>query len=160
MFDSHGVGRKPRTTSFKTNNQAHKNSRLVLKMGPKMGSQNGTQNGDPQWGPCLLFLINKAQNWAPKTGTKTESKNGPQNRHQKQSPRTNLSTNNEGPTMSNCPASHDRTHTHKQTAAWILSKLLEYIVSQSLDTKQTSPPTSSHFFSTTPEEYPCSLENP
>ena len=77
MFDSHGGGRKPRTTSFKTNNQAHKNSRLVLKMGPKMGPKTGPKTGTTM-GACLLFLINKAQNWAPKTGTKTESKNGPQ----------------------------------------------------------------------------------
>ena len=27
--------------------------------------------------------------------------------------------------MSNCPVSHVRMHTHKQTAAWILSKLLD-----------------------------------
>ena len=126
MFHSHG-GRKPRTTSFKTNNQAHKNSRLVLKMGPKMGPKTGPKTGT-KMGACLLFLINKAQNWAPKTGAKNESKNGPQNRHQKQSPRTNLNTNNEGPTMSNCPASHVRTHSHKQTPhGFFLSYLIHRV---------------------------------
>ena len=83
-------------------------------MGPKMGPKTGPKTGT-KMRACFLFLINKAQIWAPKTGAKNESKNGPQNKHQKQSPRTNLNTNNEGPTMSNCPASHVRTHTHKQT---------------------------------------------
>ena len=131
MFDSHG-GRKPRTTSL--NNQQpskQKCSRLVPKMGPKMGPKTGPKTGTKigtELGTCFLFLVNKAQNWAPKTGAKNESKNGPQNGPQKQSPRTNLNTNNEGPTMSNCPASHVRTHTHKQTPhGFFLSYLIHRV---------------------------------
>ena len=64
-----------------TNNQANKNAqdwfpKWVPKWIPKRGPKTGTKIGT-ELGACLLFLINKTQNWPPKRGPKMNPKTVP-----------------------------------------------------------------------------------
>ena len=155
--------RKPRTTMFNNQQPSKKKcSRLVPKMSPKMGPQRGTKIGT-ELGACFLFLINRAQNWAPKWGPKMNPKTGPQNESRtgpKSSPKNEFKHKQWSATMSNCPVSHVRTHTQKQTAAWILSKLLDTSCLRALTRNKPHVQLLETSVSTTPEECPCSPENP
>ena len=161
MLDSQGSeSQEPQCST--TNSQAKKNAQdWFPKWAPKWDPKGGPKL-EPNWGHASCFLLTEPKTGPQNGGPKWIQKRAPkriQNGPQKQ-PKNEFKHKQWSATMSNCPVSHVRTHTQKQTAAWILSKLLDTSCLRALTRNKPHVQLLETSVSTTPEECPCSPENP